>query len=61
MSNAIIARNGAGETGEVAEFAGAKRKVRITRTLAGVSVSERREQECASMRAHVQAIGDQRN
>src|SRR5580704_5661163 len=51
--------NGAGEAGEIAELAGAKREVWITGALAGISVSECREQERASMRAHMQTIGDQ--
>ena len=53
--------NSAGEAGEIAELAGAKGEVRIAGALAGVSVSQCREQERAGMRTHMQPIGDQRD
>src|SRR5580704_2990737 len=53
--------NSAGEAGEIAELAGAKCEVRIAGALAGVSVSQCRQQECAGMRTHMQPIRDQRN
>ena len=38
-----------------------KVKLRIVGVLAGIGVGERREQQRAGMRAHVQAVGDQRD
>ena len=48
-----------GEAGEVAELARAEREIWIIGMLAGVGISERREQESACMRAHMQTIGDE--
>ena len=51
----------AGEACKVAELAGAEREAWIVGVLAGVGIRERREQERARMRAHLQAIGDERD
>ena len=53
--------DGAGEPGEVAELAGAEGEARVVRVAAGESVGERRQQQRAGVRAHVQAVGDQRD
>jgi hypothetical protein len=49
------------ESGEVAELARAKRETGIVSVLAGVGVGQRRQQQRASMRAHMQAICNERN
>ena len=51
----------AGEARKVAELAGAEREARIIGVLAGIGISERREQERARMRAHVHTIGNERD
>ena len=53
--------DGAGESGEVAQLAGAEGEARIGGVPPGVAVGQRREQQRAGMRAHVQAVGDQRD
>ena len=47
------------EPGEITKLAGAKREALIIGVLAGVSVSERREQKSACMRTHMQTVGDE--
>ena len=49
----------AGEAGEIAELAGAEGEARIVRRAARIGIGERREQQRAGMRAHVQAVGDE--
>ena len=51
----------AGEAGEVAELARSEGEIRIVRVLTGVSIGERREQERAGVRAHMQPVGDERD
>ena len=53
--------DGAGESREIAELAGPEREARIVGVLAGVGVGERREQQRTRMRAHMHAVGHQRD
>jgi hypothetical protein len=52
--------DGAAEPGEVAELAGAEGKARVLGVVPGIAVGQRRQQQRARMRRHVQAVGDQR-
>jgi hypothetical protein len=52
--------DGARETSEIAEFAGAERKVGILGMSARVRVRKRREEQRAGVGTHVQAVRDER-
>ena len=51
--------DGAAVSGEVAEFAGAEAETAVVGIFAGKGISQRREQQRAGMRGHVQPVGDQ--
>src|SRR5262249_29993298 len=49
------------ESGEIAELAGAKRKARVVGMLARVAISKCSKQQSTRVRAHVQAVRDERD
>ena len=51
----------AGETGQIAQLAGAEGEAGIVRMPAGEAVGQRGQQQRAGMGAHVQPVGDQRD
>ena len=53
--------DGAGKSGEIAEFSRAECKSRVAGVSARVGIGEGCEQQCARMRAHMKPIGDQRD
>ena len=53
--------DGAREAGEIAELAGAEGETRVVRVAAREGVGERRQQQGPRVRAHVQAVGDERD
>ena len=50
--------DGAGKSGEVAEFSGAECEAAIVRIFAGIGIRQRGQQQRAGMRRHVQSVGD---
>ena len=53
--------DGAGVAGKIAKFAGPESEARVVRVAPREGVGERRQQQCAGMGAHVQAVGDERD
>jgi hypothetical protein len=52
--------DGAAEPGKIAELAGAEGETHVLGMMPGIAIGQRRQQQCARVRRHVQAVGDQR-